>query len=93
MLRGQTDNVEAPPGFELNSAWRVGHVLHMNLRTLAYRILDGETVLLADYCSGVYILNLRPSRPASQINIEYLQLTSDPVQSEILNPSIQSPDP
>lgn len=25
MLRGQTDNVEAPPGFELNSAWRVGH--------------------------------------------------------------------
>lgn len=23
-LRGQTDNVQAPPGFELNNPWRVG---------------------------------------------------------------------
>lgn len=37
MLRGQTDNVEAPPGFELNSAWRVGHDLSV--------CLHGETCL------------------------------------------------
>lgn len=26
-LRGQTDNVEAPPGFELNNPWTVGALL------------------------------------------------------------------
>ncbi len=26
-LRGQTDNVEAPEGFELNNPWRVGALL------------------------------------------------------------------
>lgn len=25
-LRGQTDHAEAPPGFELNSQWRVGYI-------------------------------------------------------------------
>ena len=27
-LRGQTDQVEAPPGFELSNPWRVGHTIH-----------------------------------------------------------------
>ena len=29
-LRGQTDNVEAPPGFELNNPWRVSILDHNN---------------------------------------------------------------
>ena len=47
-LRGQTDEVDAPPGFELNSAWRVGdfptHLYPMGHHCL--QSADGGTVLL-----------------------------------------------
>ena len=37
-LRGQTDNVVAPPGFELNNPWRVGLVsTFTRLMLIAYR--------------------------------------------------------
>ena len=47
MLRGQTDNVEAPPGYELSSAWRVCCELANDVfRVHAYAESDGEEILL-----------------------------------------------
>ena len=43
-LRGQTDNVEAPWGFELNNPWRVG--LHLRLSSSLLIRLDGKTLFL-----------------------------------------------
>ena len=44
-LRGQTDNVKAPPGFELNNPWRVSFLalLHRACATTPTNSIQTET--------------------------------------------------
>ena len=57
-LRGQTDNVEAPIGFELNNPWRVS--VNYLLRRILLIQLDGETNFLGYTISRQ--LNLKSSK-------------------------------